>query len=320
MTAAAACVAGMRCVLVLTTTAEPAGNRRQPAARPAVRREIRLVPVDRSDVGGRAGRGGRRRRRCRRNARPAASPYVIPVGGSSGVGVLRLRRRQRRNWSSNCQNAGISAVASVLRERIARHTGRSDARRQAYATHRIASTASPSAPVNRKRSSVPSGSPTRRRARLGLPERLDLERSGHRSGITSATATAFRPPAASRRSSYWRRPKRSCSIPCYTSKAMAALIDHVRAASCRRTRPSCSCTPAACRRCSRRNRRSYCCCAVDNGGSGSSQAFGTPTLSASVASLRQRRSSSAIAPCFCATSRAAASRSPGDRLRRWRSR
>ena len=87
MTAAAACVAGMRCVLVLTTTAEMpeiAGNLLLDKLYGA---QIRLVPsIDPMFAVG--------------NDEPVVAevvaeekaagrvPYVIPVGGSSGVGVF----------------------------------------------------------------------------------------------------------------------------------------------------------------------------------------------------------------------------------------
>ncbi len=129
MTAAAACVAGMRCVLVLTSTNEVppvAGNLLLDKLYGA---EIRLVPsLDPMFAVG--------------NDEPVVAevvaeeqaagrtPYVIPVGGSSGIGVFgyvsgsaelvdQLRRGRRHT------------VASLLRQRLARHAGGPHAWREA---------------------------------------------------------------------------------------------------------------------------------------------------------------------------------------------
>src|SRR6185503_9596754 len=87
MTAAAACVAGMRCVLVLTSTRdqpEMAGNLLLDTLYGA---SIRLVPsIDPMLAVGKdeevVAQVVEEERRAGR------TPYVIPVGGSSGVGVL----------------------------------------------------------------------------------------------------------------------------------------------------------------------------------------------------------------------------------------
>src|SRR4051812_3976867 len=87
MTAAAACIAGLRCVLVLTATSDQpplAGNLLLDKLYGA---EIRLVPAidpmfavgqDEAVVAGVVAE----------EQAAGRSPYVIPVGGSSGIGVL----------------------------------------------------------------------------------------------------------------------------------------------------------------------------------------------------------------------------------------
>ena len=128
MTAAAACVAGLRCVLVLTTTVDApalAGNLlldRLYGAR------VRLVPsVDPmlavgqdeavvAEVVAEEEAAGRH-------------PYVIPIGGSSGIGVLWVRGRNGGARGATRWD-GRGAHTLVLRERIARHPGGADAGRE----------------------------------------------------------------------------------------------------------------------------------------------------------------------------------------------
>src|SRR6185436_18540482 len=87
MTAAAACVAGMRCVLVLTSTSdqpEMAGNLLLDTLYGA---SIRLVPS--IDPMLAVGKDEEVVAAVVEEERAAGRvPYVIPVGGSSGVGVL----------------------------------------------------------------------------------------------------------------------------------------------------------------------------------------------------------------------------------------
>ena len=107
MTAAAACVAGMRCVLVLTTTIEAPASAGNLLLDRLYGATIRLVPsIDPmlavgqdeavvAEVVAEEQAAGR-------------VPYVIPVGGSSGIGVLRLRRRNRGARRSTRRHGGIA--------------------------------------------------------------------------------------------------------------------------------------------------------------------------------------------------------------------
>ena len=129
MTAAAACVAGMRCVLVLTSSsADPAvaGNLLLDKLYGA---EIRLVPaLDPMFAVG--------------NDEPVVAevvaeeqaagrtPYVIPVGGSSGIGVFGYVSGSAE-LVDQLRDAGRHTIPVVLRERFARHPGRAHAGREA---------------------------------------------------------------------------------------------------------------------------------------------------------------------------------------------
>ena len=104
-------------------------DRRQPAARQLYGATIRLVPS--IDPMLAVGQDEAIVAEVVAEERAAGRvPYVIPVGGSSGIGVCgyvggsaelvdQLARRRHR------------AVAVVLRQRLARHPGRADARREA---------------------------------------------------------------------------------------------------------------------------------------------------------------------------------------------
>jgi D-cysteine desulfhydrase family pyridoxal phosphate-dependent enzyme len=226
MTAAAACVAGMRCVLVLTTTAEMpavAGNLLLDKLYGA---EIRLVPsIDPMFAVG--------------NDEPVVAevvaeeeaagrvPYVIPVGGSSGVGVLGY----------------VSGTAELV-EQLATASGASPPSRLYYASGSRGTQAGLTlgaklctAPYSVYGVAVSGGEPekierARRIAneaatRLGLPEHLeysdlitDQNFIGEGYGIPSGAALeAIRMLATT---------EAIVLDPCYTSKAMAALIAHTR--------------------------------------------------------------------------------------------
>ena len=130
MTAAAACVAGMRCVLVLTTTeTEPelSGNLLLDRMYGA---EVRLVPsidpmfavgndapvvaaaVDEEMAAGR-------------------TPYMIPVGGSSAVGAVSSRAAQ--GMESNTRSGATSAISNS-KDRSAKTSSRSLAPRRSISS------------------------------------------------------------------------------------------------------------------------------------------------------------------------------------------
>ena len=224
MTAAAACVAGMRCVLVLTTTAERpaiAGNLLLDKLYGA---EIRMVPS--TDPMFAVG-----------NDEPVVAevvaeekhagrvPYVIPVGGSSGVGVFGY----------------VAGSAELVDQLSEQHVSPS---RLYYASGSRGTQAGLTlgaklcgAPYRVYGVAVSGGEPEKiERAkrianeaatRLGLPERLDVAELitdqnfiGEGYGIpTEAALEAI---------SLVARTEAIALDPCYTSKAMAALIQHVR--------------------------------------------------------------------------------------------
>ena len=157
---------------------------------------------------------GRTRRSWRkwspRNRRAGRVPYVIPVGGSSGIGVFGYVERDGR-----AGRATVGIAASRRRGCITRadHAARRRALHLArgYATRRTAFAVLRSAPASRRRSSVPSALPTKRPLDWACPSGSSLQDLvtdqwyiGEGYGIPTVEAW--------RRSSCWRGPKRSCSI------------------------------------------------------------------------------------------------------------
>lgn len=225
MTAAAACVAGLHCVLVLTTTVdEPAlaGNLlldRLYGAR------IRLVPSvdpmlavgqDEAVVADVVAEEEAAERR----------PYVIPVGGSSGIGVLgyvsgtaelvdqlaEMRVAPTRLYfasGSRGTQAGLTLGAKLCEA--------------SYEVAGVAVSAGEPEKIERAKRIANEAA-----ARLGLAERIDLPDLitdqgyiGEGYGIpTDAGLEAI---------SLLARTEAILLDPCYTSKGMAALIQHVRA-------------------------------------------------------------------------------------------
>ena len=224
MTAAAACVAGMRCVLVLTTTSDPpviAGNLLLDKLYGA---EIRLVPsidpmfavgndepvvaevVERENASGRV-------------------PYVIPVGGSSGVGVFGY-------VAGTAELVDQLAEARVSPSRLYYASGSRGTQAGLTLGAKLCE-----APYRVYGVAVSGGEPDKiERAkrianeaatRLGLPERLgfsdlftDQNFIGEGYGIpTTEALAAIRLLATT---------EAIVLDPCYTSKAMAALIAHVQ--------------------------------------------------------------------------------------------
>ena len=224
MTAAAACVAGMRSVLVLTTTTETpaiAGNLLLDKLYGA---EIRLVPsIDPMFAVG--------------NDEPVVAdvvaeetaagriPYVIPVGGSSGVGVLGY-------VSGTAELVDQLSEAGISPSRLYYASGSRGTQAGLTLGAKLCA-----APCRVYGVAVSGGEPEKiERAkrianeaaqRLGLPERVefsdlvtDQNFIGEGYGVpTDAALEAIRVLATT---------EAIVLDPCYTSKAMAALIQHAR--------------------------------------------------------------------------------------------
>ena len=224
MTAAAACVAGMRCVLVLTTTVDApalAGNLLLDRLYGA---SVRLVPsvdpmlavgqdeaVVAEVVAEEKAAGGR--------------PYVIPVGGSSGIGVFGYVGGTAELVE---QLAGMDVAptrlyfASGSRGTQAGLTLGAKLSGASYQVTGVAVSAGEPEKIERARRIANEAA-----SRLGLPERIDLpdlvtdqRYIGDGYGIPT--------PEAIEAIAMLARCEAILLDPCYTAKAMAALIDHVR--------------------------------------------------------------------------------------------
>ena len=231
MTAAAACVAGMRSVLVLTTITETpaiAGNLLLDKLYGA---EIRLVPsIDPMFAVG--------------NDEPVVAevvaeekaagrvPYVIPVGGSSGVGVLGYVSGSAE-LVDQLAEAGISPsrvyYASGSRGTQAGLTLGAKLCAAPYRVYGVAVSGGEPEKIERAKRIANEAATT-----LGLPERLEISdlvtdqnQIGEGYGIpTDAALEAIRMLAAT---------EAIVLDPCYTSKAMAALMQHARSGELRPT-------------------------------------------------------------------------------------
>ena len=224
MTAAAACVAGLRCVLVLTTTVDApalAGNllldrlygasvRLVPSVDPmlAVGQDdavVAEVVAEEHAAGGRA--------------------YVIPVGGSSGIGVFGYVS----GTAELVEQLDAMAVsptrlyfASGSRGTQAGLTLGAKSCEASYAVKGIAVSAGEPEKIERAKRIANEAA-----SRLGITERIDLPdlvtdqgHIGEGYGIpTVAALEAIRVLAQT---------EAILLDPCYTSKGMAALIQHVR--------------------------------------------------------------------------------------------
>ena len=225
MTAAAACVAGMRCVLVLTST----------SARPAMAgnllldriygADIQMVPaVDPMFAVG--------------NDEPVVAsvveeeraagrmPYVIPVGGSSGIGVFGYISGTAE-LVEQLEDASLSPTrlyyASGSRGTQAGLTLGARLCEARYRVYGVAVSGGEPEKIERAKRIANEAA-----ARLEVPERLELgdlftdqEFIGDGYGIPTAAALEAIDLLA--------RSEAIVLDPCYTSKAMAALIAHVRA-------------------------------------------------------------------------------------------
>ena len=224
MTAAAACVAGMRCVLVLTTTKtvpQVAGNFLLDRLYGA---EIRLVPSTDpmfavgndepvvAEVVAEETRAGRK-------------PYVIPVGGSSGVGVFGYVSGSAELVEQLAQ-AGIAPsrlyYASGSRGTQAGLTLGAKLCDAPYQVHGVAVSGGEPEKIERAKRIANEAA-----ARLGLPERLefsDLVTDQNFIGEGYGIPT----PDALEAIALLARSEAILLDPCYTSKAMAGLIHDVR--------------------------------------------------------------------------------------------
>lgn len=224
MTAAAACVAGMRCVLVLTTTTERpavAGNLLLDKLYGA---DIRLVPsIDPMFAVG--------------NDEPVVAevvaqekaagrvPYVIPVGGSSGIGAfgyisgtaeLVEQLEQARITPSRLYYASGSRGTQA---------GLTLGARSCNAPYRVYGVAVSGGEPEKIERAKRIGNEAA--TRLGLGERLELadlftDQDFIGDGYGIPTRAALEAIALLARS------EAIVLDPCYTSKAMAALMAHVR--------------------------------------------------------------------------------------------
>lgn len=224
MTAAAACVAGMRCVLVLTSTQEVpavAGNLLLDRLYGA---EIRLVPsLDPMFAVG--------------NDEPVVAevvaeehaagrtPYVIPVGGSSGIGVFGY-------VSGSAELVNQLREAGVTPSRLYYASGSRGTQagltlgaRLCQAPYRVCGVAvSGGEPEKIERAKRIANEAA---ARLELPERLELAdlvtdqtQIGEGYGIPTA--------AALEAISLLAKTEAILLDPCYTSKAMAGMMLDIR--------------------------------------------------------------------------------------------
>jgi L-cysteate sulfo-lyase len=224
MTAAAACVAGMRCVLVLTTTVDDpalAGNLLLDRLYGAA---VRLVPaVDPMLAVGQdeavvaevvAGEEAAGRR-----------PYVIPVGGSSGIGVLgyvggtaelveqlaHMRVSPSRLYfasGSRGTQAGLTLGAKLCEA--------------PYQVTGIAVSAGEPEKIERAKRIANEAA-----TRLGLAERLDLPDLVTNQGFIGE-GYGIPTGAGLEAIALLARTEAILLDPCYTSKGMAALIQHAR--------------------------------------------------------------------------------------------
>jgi D-cysteine desulfhydrase family pyridoxal phosphate-dependent enzyme len=224
MTAAAACVAGMRCVLVLTATSdEPAvaGNLLLDRLYGA---EVRLVPsIDPMLAVGQDEAVVAEVVAEERAAGRVA--YVIPVGGSSGVGVCGYVGGSAE-LVDQLFETGVSPsrvyYASGSRGTQAGLTLGAKACEAAYRGYGVAVSAGEPEKIERAKRIGNEAA-----ARLGLSTRLELsdlvtDQGYIGDGYGIPTKEALEAIAL------LARTEAILLDPCYTSKAMAALVDHIR--------------------------------------------------------------------------------------------
>ena len=225
MTAAAACVAGMRCVLVLTSTRdqpEMAGNLLLDTLYGA---SIRLVPsIDPMLAVGKdeevVAQVVEEERRAGR------TPYVIPVGGSSGVGVLGYVGGSAE-LVDQLLDDGVSPsrlyYASGSRGTQAGLTLGARLSEAPYRVYGVAVSAGEPEKIERARRIANEAA-----SLLQLPERLELsdlftDQKFIGDGYGVPTREGLEAIAL------FARYEAIVLDPCYTSKAAAAMIAHIRA-------------------------------------------------------------------------------------------
>lgn len=224
MTAAAACIAGMRCVLVLTATSddpEVAGNLLLDRLYGAT---IKLVPS--IDPMLAVGRDEEVVAGVVREERAAGRvPYVIPVGGSSGVGVLGYVGGSAE-LVEQLEQLGLSPsrlyYASGSRGTQAGLTLGAKLCTAPYLVYGVAVSAGEPEKIERARRIANEAA-----ERLGLDARLDrtdLVTDQNFIGDGYGIPT----PEGLEAIALLARHEAIVLDPCYTSKAMAALIAHVR--------------------------------------------------------------------------------------------
>jgi D-cysteine desulfhydrase family pyridoxal phosphate-dependent enzyme len=224
MTAAAACVAGMRCVLVLTTTVDQppiAGNLLLDTLYGAA---IRLVP----SINPMLAVGQDEAVVAEVVAEETAAgrvPYVIPVGGSSGIGVFGYIGGSAE-LVDQLADAGIAPsrlyYASGSRGTQAGLTLGAQLCAAPYRVYGVAVSAGEPEKIERAKRIANEAA-----MRLGLPERLELSDLITDQGYIGE-GYGIPTPAGLEAISLVAKTEAILLDPCYTSKAMAALIDHVR--------------------------------------------------------------------------------------------
>jgi D-cysteine desulfhydrase family pyridoxal phosphate-dependent enzyme len=224
MTAAAACVAGMRCILVLTSTAAVpavAGNLLLDTLYGA---RIRLVPS--LDPMFAVGNDEPVVAEVQAEERAAGrTPYVIPVGGSSGIGVFGYVSGSAE-LVDQLLEAGVTPsrlyYASGSRGTQAGLTLGAKLCAAPYRVCGVAVSGGEAEKIERAKRIANEAA-----ARLGLPERVELAELvtdqthiGEGYGIpTDAALDAIRLLATT---------EAILLDPCYTSKAMAGMIHDIR--------------------------------------------------------------------------------------------
>lgn len=224
MTAAAACIAGMRCVLVLTTTGDDppvAGNLLLDKLYGA---EIRLVPS--IDPMLAVGQDEAVVAEVVTTEKAAGRiPYVIPIGGSSGIGVFGYVGGTAE-LVDQLAEAGIAPsrlyYASGSRGTQAGLTLGAKLCGARYRVYGVAVSAGEPEKIERAKRIANEAA-----TRLGLPERLEL------ADLVTDQAhigDGYGIPTAGGLEAIGLLAKTEAILldPCYTSKAMAALIHHVR--------------------------------------------------------------------------------------------
>lgn len=224
MTAAAAAVAGMRCVLVLTATTEQpavAGNLLLDKLYGA---SIRLVPS--IDPMLAVGQDEAIVAEVAADEKAAGRvPYVIPVGGSSGIGVFGYVGGTAE-LVEQLAHSGVTAsrlyYASGSRGTQAGLTLGAKLCGASYRVYGVAVSAGEPEKIERAQRIANEAA-----TRLGLPERLELDELVTDQGYIGE---GYGIPTAEALDAIELLAKTEAILldPCYTSKAMAALIDHVR--------------------------------------------------------------------------------------------